>query len=480
MRQDGDETVDLWRVPCHVPASFMGGGMAKLQRRYVCQACGSATSKWQGQCVDCGEWNTLVEEAGGNVTPFAAKHDLRSGGRTIALSGLDADVALPPRLVTGIAELDRALGGGLVAGSATLIGGDPGVGKSTLLLQAAAKLAGTGARVAYVSGEEAADQVRLRARRMGLGQAPVQLGAATSVRDILTTLDQGAPPALLVIDSIQTMHSDLIEGAPGTVSQVRASAQELIRYAKERGTALVLVGHVTKDGAIAGPRVLEHMVDTVLSFEGERSHQYRILRAVKNRFGGTDEIGVFAMAQAGLEEVANPSALFLTQRGDAISGAIVFPAIEGTRPVLVEIQALVVRLASGATPRRAVVGWDSGRLAMILAVLEARCGLSFSTCEVYLNVAGGYRIADPAADLAVAAALISALSERPIPADLVAFGELALSGEVRPVAHAPLRLKEAAKLGFGRAFAPAGGKGEGIALSGFTTLGALVDHLLGR
>jgi len=454
--------------------------MAKLQRRYVCQACGSATSKWQGQCVDCGEWNTLVEEAGGTVTPFAAKHDLRSGGRTIALSGLDADVALPPRLVTGISELDRALGGGMVAGSATLIGGDPGVGKSTLLLQAAARLATNGARVTYVSGEEAADQVRLRARRMGLGQAPVQLGAATSVRDILSTLDQSAPPALLVIDSIQTMHSDLIEGAPGTVSQVRASAQELIRYAKERGTALVLVGHVTKDGAIAGPRVLEHMVDTVLSFEGERSHQYRILRAVKNRFGGTDEIGVFAMAQAGLEEVANPSALFLTQRGEAISGAIVFPAIEGTRPVLVEIQALVVRLASGATPRRAVVGWDSGRLAMVLAVLEARCGLSFSTCEVYLNVAGGYRIADPAADLAVAAALISALSERAIPADLVAFGELALSAEVRPVAHANLRLKEAAKLGFGRAMTPAGAKGEGISVSGFSTIGALVDHLLGR
>ena len=457
--------------------------MAKPQSRYVCQACGSVASKWQGQCVDCGDWNSLVEEAGGGVvTPFAAKHDLRAGGRMVALAGLDADVALPPRLSSGIAELDRAIGGGLVAGSATLIGGDPGVGKSTLLLQAAAKLALAGSRVTYVSGEEAADQVRLRARRMGLGTAPVQLAAATSVRDILTTLDSGAPPALLVIDSIQTMHSDLIEGAPGTVSQVRASAQELIRYAKERGTALVLVGHVTKDGAIAGPRVLEHMVDTVLSFEGERSHQYRILRAIKNRFGGTDEIGVFAMAEAGLAEVSNPSALFLTERGEAVTGAVVFPAIEGTRPVLVEIQALVVRLASGATPRRAVVGWDGGRLAMVLAVLEARCGLSFSTCEVYLNVAGGYRISDPAADLAVAAALISALSERPVPGDLVAFGELALSGEVRPVAHAPLRLKEAAKLGFARALLPAAAKdtGGGMRLSGFATLGALVDHLLGR
>jgi DNA repair protein RadA/Sms len=456
--------------------------MAKPQRRFVCQLCGSVASKWQGQCVDCGEWNTLVEETGGVVTPFAAKHDLRTGGRAFALAGLDSDVALPDRLVTGIAELDRALGGGLVAGSATLIGGDPGIGKSTLLLQAAAKLAGAGARVAYISGEEAADQVRLRARRMGLGGAPVQLATATSVRDILTTLDTGAPPALLVIDSIQTMHSDLIEGAPGTVSQVRASAQELIRYAKDRGTALILVGHVTKDGTIAGPRVLEHMVDTVLSFEGERSHQYRILRAVKNRFGGTDEIGVFAMAEQGLAEVANPSALFLTDRDEGIAGATVFPAIEGTRPVLVEIQALVVRLASGATPRRAVVGWDSGRLAMILAVLEARCGLSFSTCEVYLNVSGGYRITDPGADLAVAAALVSALAERPVPANAVAFGEVALSGEVRGVAHAALRLKEAAKLGFGRALVPASSRepASGMRPSGFATLGALVDHMLGR
>ncbi len=351
-----------------------------------------------------------------------------------------------------------------------------------MLLQAAARLAAAGARVAYISGEEAADQVRLRARRMGLGAAPVQLATATSVRDILTTLDGGAPPVCLVIDSIQTMHSDLIEGAPGTVSQVRASAQELIRYAKERGTALVMVGHVTKDGAIAGPRVLEHMVDTVMSFEGERSHQYRILRATKNRFGGTDEIGVFAMEGHGLAEVSNPSALFLTQRGEGIAGAIVFPAMEGTRGVLVEIQALVLRLASGATPRRAVVGWDAGRLAMILAVLEARCGLSFSTCEVYLNVSGGYRIADPAADMAVAAALVSALAERPVAADAVAFGEIALSGEVRGVAHAGLRLKESAKLGFGRALLPAAQReGSGaIAASGFSTVGALVDHLLGR
>lgn len=456
--------------------------MAKSQIRYVCNACGSLATKWAGQCADCGEWNTLVQDAGALINPFRAKHDLQSGGRAFEMIGLDADVPLPTRMNSGIAEFDRALGGGFVPGSATLIGGDPGIGKSTLLLQAAARIAQAGRVVAYVSGEEAADQVRLRARRLGLGGAPVQLAAATSVRDILTTLGQGAPPALLVIDSIQTMHSDLIEGAPGTVSQVRASAQELIRFAKQCGTALVLVGHVTKDGSIAGPRVLEHMVDTVLSFEGERSHQYRILRAVKNRFGGTDEIGVFAMEECGLGEVSNPSSLFLTQRDESVTGTVVFPALEGTRPVLVEVQALVVRLASGATPRRAVVGWDSGRLAMILAVLEARCGLSFSTCEVYLNIAGGYRLSDPAADLAVAAALVSALSERPLPPTAVIFGEIALSAEVRPVAHSGLRLKEAAKLGFEAAFVPATTKADGcgIKISSFSRLGALVDHMLGR
>src|SRR5690242_4711016 len=455
--------------------------MARPQKRYVCQSCGSVSHRWAGQCADCNEWNTLVEEAGAVITPFAAKHNLQGGGRALSLVGLDAEVALPERMATGIAELDRALGGGLVEGSATLIGGDPGIGKSTLLLQAAARLALAGRDVAYVSGEEAADQVRLRARRLGLGNAPVQLAAATSVRDILTTLGQGRPPALLVIDSIQTMHSDLIEGAPGTVSQVRASAQELIRFAKERGTALVLVGHVTKDGAIAGPRVLEHMVDTVLSFEGERSRQYRILRAMKNRFGGTDEIGVFAMEGQGLAEVPNPSALFLTHRGEPVSGTSVFPAMEGTRPVLVEIQALTVRLATGATPRRAAVGWDSGRRAMMLAVLEARCGLSFATAEVYLNVAGGYRLSDPAADLAVAAALVSALSERPVPSEAVVLGEIALSGEIRPVAHAGLRLKESAKLGFETGWVPKGIKGdEGIRLAEFANLRQLVDQVLGR
>ena len=455
--------------------------MAKPKSRYVCQACGSVSSRWQGQCADCAEWNTLIQESAEISSIFSAKHNLQGGGRVIPLVGLETPAALPDRLPSGLAEFDRAIGGGIVAGSAMLVGGDPGIGKSTLLLQVAARLASEGRRVVYVSGEESAEQVRLRAVRLGLGGAPVQLAAATSVRDILTTVGDGEPPALLIIDSIQTMHSDLIEGAPGTVSQVRASAQELVRFAKERGTALVLVGHVTKDGTIAGPRVLEHMVDTVLSFEGERSHQYRILRAMKNRFGGTDEIGVFAMEGAGLTEVPNPSALFLTHRGEPVSGTSVFPAIEGSRPVLVEIQALTVRLATGATPRRAAVGWDSGRLAMILAVLEARCGLSFGTSEVYLNVAGGYRLSDPAADLAVAAALVSALSERPVPTEAVVLGEIALSGEVRPVAHAGLRLKESAKLGFETAWTPMSMKGdEGMKLAQFGNLRELVDQILGR
>ena len=455
--------------------------MAKAKKLYVCQACGTSSHRWQGQCDDCAEWNTLVEEVPAAANVFAQRHDLQGGGRAIQLVGLDAETALPGRIPSGLAEFDRAIGGGIVPGSAMLVGGDPGIGKSTLLLQVAARIAETGRGVIYVSGEEAADQVRLRALRLGLGRSPVRLAAATSVRDILTTLGSGEPPALLVIDSIQTMHSDLIDGAPGTVSQVRASAQELIRYAKQTGTAVVLVGHVTKDGSIAGPRVLEHMVDAVLGFEGDRSHQYRILRAAKNRYGGTDEIGVFAMDGSGLVEVPNPSALFLTQRGAAVSGTSVFPAIEGSRPVLVEIQALVVRLASGATPRRAAVGWDSGRLAMVLAVLEARCGMSFATAEVYLNVAGGYRLSDPAADLAVAAALVSALSERPVPGECVVLGEVALSGEVRPVAHAALRLKESAKLGFERAWVPAGVDSEsGIALTRFANLRGLVDQILGR
>ena len=452
--------------------------MPKPKRRYICTECGSVASRWQGQCVDCSQWNTLVEDA--PETPFSARHDLSSGGRAVMFEPLDAPSEPLTRRSTGLAEFDRALGGGVVPGSAILMGGEPGIGKSTLLLQAAAQMARAGARAVYISGEEATGQVRLRAARLGLADAPLQLAAATSVRDILTTLGNSAPPALLVVDSIQTMHSDLIEGAPGTVSQVRASAFELIRYAKENGVALVLVGHVTKDGTIAGPRVLEHMVDVVMSFEGERSHQYRILRALKNRFGAVDEIGVFAMEGHGLAEVPNPSMLFLSGREQAVAGSSVFPALEGTRPVLVEVQALIVRLQSGATPRRAVVGWDSGRLAMLLAVLEARCGLNFSSAEVYLNVAGGYRLTDPAADLAVAAALVSALADKPLPLRSIWFGEVSLSGEIRPVAHASLRLREAAKLGFEIGCGPEDGLKDvaGLRYSGLSSLPKLVDRVM--
>lgn len=430
--------------------------MAKSKKRFVCQSCGSVSQKWQGQCPDCGEWNTLSEEA--PATVFSQKHDLSRGGRAVEFVPLDAPSELPQRRKTGSKELDRALGGGLVPGSAILMGGDPGIGKSTLLLQTAARIARSGGNVIYVSGEEATGQVRMRASRLGLADAPLQLASETSVRDILTTLGSMDSPDMLVIDSIQTMHSDTIEGAPGTVSQVRGCALELIRFAKENNVVLVLVGHVTKDGNIAGPRVLEHMVDVVMSFEGERSHQYRILRALKNRFGAVDEIGVFSMESEGLEEVENPSMLFLSGRDKPLAGSAVFPALEGTRPVLVEIQALIVRLQSGATPRRSVVGWENSRLAMLLAVLEARCGLNFSSAEVYLNIAGGYRLSDPGADLAVAAALVSALADKPLPSHSAWFGEVSLAGEIRPVAHADLRVREAAKLGFDKGFGPADAK----------------------
>ncbi len=422
----------------------------------------------------------MVEDA--PATVFSQKHDLSKGGRAVAFEELNAPTELPKRRTTGLAEFDRALGGGLVPGSAVLMGGDPGIGKSTLLLQTSATIAKNGGSVVYVSGEEAAGQVRMRAARLGLSDAPLQLASETSVRNILTTLGQMEAPALVVIDSIQTMYSDTIEGAPGTVSQVRGCAFELIRYAKENGVALVLVGHVTKDGSIAGPRVLEHMVDVVMSFEGERSHQYRILRALKNRFGAVDEIGVFSMEQEGLEEVSNPSMLFLSGRDQPLAGSAVFPALEGTRPVLVEIQALIVRLQSGATPRRSVVGWDNSRLAMLLAVLESRCGLNFSSAEVYLNIAGGYRLSDPAADMAVAAALVSALADRPLPDKSVWFGEVSLSGEVRPVAHANLRVKEAAKLGFAAAFGPASSKtgSSKIAFNGLGQVANLVDRVMSK
>jgi DNA repair protein RadA/Sms len=425
--------------------------VAKRASHYVCQACGAATAKWAGRCEACGEWNSMVEEAL-SAAPGGLGAGRRRGG-ALAYQALEGPAEACPRRTTGIAELDRVCGGGLVPGSAVLIGGDPGIGKSTLLLQAAVGLGSDAGGCAYISGEESVEQVRLRARRLGLSGAAVRLASATSVRDISASLDATPAPAAAVVDSIQTMYVDALDSAPGTVAQVRASAQELIRLAKTRGFTLFLVGHVTKEGLLAGPRVLEHMVDTVLYFEGERGHQFRILRAVKNRYGPTDEIGVFEMTDRGLLEVPNPSALFLAERRGNIAGVAVFAGVEGTRPLLVEVQALV-SASPLATPRRAVVGWDGNRLAMILAVLEARCGLVLGGKEVYLNVAGGLRIGEPAADLAVASALISAASGRPVPDDLVVFGEIGLSGEVRGVGQTDMRLKEAAKLGFRQAYIP--------------------------
>ncbi len=425
--------------------------MAKSTTRFVCQSCGAVYGKWAGRCEACGAWNSIAEEAAPAASSPQGK--ALANGRVIdfvSLQGVGEPVA---RRETGIGELDRVSGGGLVAGSVLLVGGDPGIGKSTLLLQAAAQLALKAAKCAYVSGEESVDQVRLRARRLGFEQAPVDLAAAMNLRDIIATLDVAQPPDVVIIDSIQTMYLDSLDSAPGTVSQVRACAHELIRLAKRRGFVLFLVGHVTKEGTLAGPRVVEHMVDTVLYFEGERGHHFRILRAVKNRFGATDEIGVFEMTDGGLGEVANPSALFLAERRGNVAGSCVFAGLEGSRPVLVEIQALVAPSSLG-TPRRAVVGWDSSRLSMLLAVLEARCGIAFGGHDVYLNVAGGLKISEPAADLAVACAVLSSFSGVPAPADIVVFGEIGLSGEVRAVAQPDLRLKEAAKLGFASALMP--------------------------
>jgi len=426
--------------------------MAKSTARFICQNCGAVTAKWQGRCDTCGEWNTIVEEQPEPRAPGPAGK--AAGGRRIEFVGLKGRAAPPPRTATGMAELDRVLGGGFVPGSVVLVGGDPGIGKSTILLQAAARIAAAGRRALYISGEESIDQVRLRALRLGLTDSPLGLASATSLRDIAASLEEERDATLVIIDSIQTVWLDSLEAAPGTVSQVRACAAELTRLAKTRNFAVVLVGHVTKEGTLAGPRVLEHMVDATLYFEGDRGHQFRILRAVKNRFGATDEIGVFEMTDRGLVEVANPSALFLAERRGNISGSAVFAGMEGTRPVLVEIQALLSPSTSGGSPRRQVVGWDSGRLAMLMAVLESRCRVSLGQNDVYLNIAGGLRITEPAADLAVAAALVSAATDRPTDPDTVFFGEVGLSGEVRQVAQTDNRLREAAKLGFANATLP--------------------------
>jgi DNA repair protein RadA/Sms len=447
--------------------------MTARGQNFVCQSCGAAAARWAGRCEACGAWNTLVAEGAAAAARSSRK------GRLFAVEPLKGQTHEAPRLASGIAEFDRVTGGGLVRGSVLLLGGDPGIGKSTLLIEVAADYARHGQRAVYISGEEAVAQVRLRAERLGLADAAVELAAETSVEDIVATLSQGQAPQVLVIDSIQTMWTQTVEAAPGTVTQVRGSTGELIRFAKRAGTAVILVGHVTKDGQIAGPRVVEHMVDAVLSFEGEGSQQFRILRALKNRFGPTDEIGVFEMTGTGLREVANPSELFLSERELGSAGTAVFAGIEGTRPLLVEIQALVAPTSLG-TPRRAVVGWDPSRLSMVLAVLEAHCGVRLSGHDVYLNVAGGLRVQEPAADLAAAAALVSSLAHAPLPADAVYFGEVSLSGAVRPVAQTATRLKEAQKLGFARATVPEAARAEapqGFALSTIGTLANLVADI---
>jgi len=431
--------------------------MAKRSRNFVCQDCGAVTSQWAGKCVTCGAWNSIVEEQEEITPPSTANLvSIKGGkGRRANFETLKTETRDAPRIETGLSEFDRVTGGGLVPGSAILVGGEPGIGKSTLLLQVAAALAQNNAPVVYLSGEEATAQVRMRAGRLGLSEAPVALGTETNVANIVSSLSEGETPALVIVDSVQTLWAENLEAAPGTISQLRGCSSALISHAKRKGYCLVLVGHVTKEGQIAGPKVIEHMVDTVLYFEGQSGHQFRILRSVKNRFGPTDEIGVFEMGYEGLAEVANPSALFLSDHEENSPGTAVFAGMEGTRPILVEIQALVAPSSLG-TPRRAVVGWDTNRLAMIIAVLEARCGVRLSGHDVYLNVAGGLRLTEPAADLAAAAALLSSLTETPVPEHTALFGEVSLTGAVRRVGHAEQRLKEAAKLGFSRAILPAG------------------------
>ncbi|MFD0915713.1 DNA repair protein RadA [Pseudahrensia aquimaris] len=455
--------------------------LSKSKIQFVCQNCGGTHPRWSGKCDHCNEWNTLVEESPSTGIASGPGRATKPG-RVVEKVPLDGTTDEAPRIETKISELDRVTGGGFVRGSALLVGGDPGIGKSTLLMQASAHLARKGHGVVYVSGEEAIAQVRLRAQRLKCADAPVSLVAETNVENIIATLEAGERPALVVIDSIQTLWTDAVESAPGTVSQVRSAAQAMIRYAKQSGSTLVLVGHVTKEGQIAGPRVVEHMVDAVLYFEGEGGHHFRILRGVKNRFGPTDEIGVFEMTDGGLRQVLNPSELFLGERNGAAPGAAVFAGMEGQRCVLVEIQALVAPSSLG-TPRRAVVGWDSSRLSMILAVLEAHCGVRLGSHDVYLNVAGGFRISEPAADLAVAAALVSSLANTPLPENFVYFGEVSLSGHLRPVSRAASRLKEAGKLGFEGATFAAGSeaiKAPGLRLNTISSLADLVVELLAK
>jgi len=429
--------------------------MAKEKSLYVCTECGGTSPKWLGKCPACGAWNTLVEQAaqsaaGSANNRFGTQFASLAGASELAvLSEIEAtDVARTP---TGLEELDRVLGGGIVAGGVTLIGGDPGIGKSTLLLQAVDALQRAGQLALYVTGEESGAQVALRSRRLGLERSQVQVMAEIQLEKILATLD-ATRPAIAVIDSIQTVYSDQLTSAPGSVAQVRECAAHLTRFAKASGTAVVLVGHVTKEGALAGPRVLEHMVDTVLYFEGDTHSSFRLVRAIKNRFGAVNEIGVFAMTEKGLRGVANPSAIFLSQHAEPVPGSVVLVTLEGTRPMLVEIQALVDD--GGPSPRRLSVGLDRDRLAMLLAVLHRHAGVACMDQDVFVNAVGGVRISEPAADLAVMLAIASSLRGKPLPKGFIAFGEVGLAGEVRPAPRGQERLKEAAKLGFRVAVVP--------------------------
>jgi DNA repair protein RadA/Sms len=423
--------------------------MARSKEVFICQSCAAPSPKWQGQCAACGEWNTLVAE----VLAANARKPRSTGGKSRDLSSSLAAEAIDelPRLATGSTELDRVLGGGLVPGSVTLIGGDPGIGKSTLMLQAAAALNRSGA-VLYATGEESLKQVALRARRLGLEAATARLIAETGVEEIVAAAS-GLAAHVLIVDSIQTMHSDRVDAAPGAVSQLRECTAELVRFAKLSGTAVLLVGHVTKEGQIAGPRVLEHMVDTVLYFESDTGSRYRVLRSVKNRFGAANEIGVFAMLEQGLREVTNPSAIFLSRHAEPVPGSVITVMREGTRSLLIEVQVLA-DVALGANPRRVAVGIDANRLTMLLAVGHRHSALLLQGHDVFANVVGGVRLAETAGDLAIVMAARSSLMDLPVPNSLIAFGELGLAGEIRPVPFGEERLREAAKHGFKQAIVP--------------------------
>ncbi len=424
--------------------------MAKAKSVYTCNECGASSPKWVGQCPSCSAWNTLYETA--VVSTSSARGGRQYGAPAEARLLAEVTPEKIARIATGISELDRVLGGGLVAGSVVLIGGDPGIGKSTLLTQALATVSQS-AHVLYVSGEESSDQIALRAQRLGLKGEKLRLFTENQIETIIAYA-QTERPQVIVIDSIQTVFTDILQSAPGSVAQVRESAGQLVRFAKQTGTALFLVGHVTKEGTLAGPRVLEHMVDTVLYFEGDTGSAFRIIRAIKNRFGAVNEIGVFAMTETGLREVGNPSSMFLSRQGDAVPGSVVLATQEGTRPLLVEVQALVDQ-SHLSNPRRVCVGLDTNRLSMLLAVLHRHGGIPTYDQDVFVNVVGGVRVMETAADLAILAATVSSLRNRPLGKDLIAFGEIGLAGEVRPVQRGQERIREAAKLGFKRAVIPA-------------------------